>query len=323
MAITLNKIRGMFIGAFLGDGLGFAHEFKCNKNVIFTGLLEHKPFYLSQYQGRKEYPIASISDDTELRLTLLRQIIIDKSYIKDNVILSYMKWANNGNPPIGKNTRALLKGIKTLKGYQKRIDKVLELPVEKRSQSNGSLMRCSPLSLIWDNLCVIDDCCIPNPVNCDCNLIYITALRLALLGNDPITIFNEIKVLAQTKEVKEVLKQVENREERNIIENKGWCLHGLYCALIVMLSFNNYSEAMKWVIGSHIGSDTDTNACIAGELLGAVLGYDNLQKEELTNKNIKILLSAKSDRPKEYTPTDFIELTEIIYNLLKNGFRDI
>lgn len=320
MAISLDKIRGMFIGAFLGDGLGYPHEHKCNKSLIFTGLLEHKPFYISQYQGRKEYPIGAISDDSDMVLALLRQIILDKGYNKDNVTLAYLRWANNGNPPMGKNTRALLKGVKTLKGYQKRIDKVLELPVEKRSQSNGSMMRCSPLSLIWDNQCVIDDCCItnPNPVNCDCNLVYITALRLALLGKDPITIFNEIKSLAQTDEVKEVLLQVENREPRNIIENKGWCLHGLYCAMLTMLTYNNYSEAMKWIIGSNIGSDTDTNACIAGALLGAILGYDNLQKEELTNKNIQILLSAKVDRPKEYTPTDFLDFTQSIYNIITN-----
>jgi ADP-ribosyl-[dinitrogen reductase] hydrolase len=311
--ISLDKIRGMFMGAFLGDARGFPYEFKCNSKTPYTGILEYKPFYISQYQGRKEYPVGSTSDDTALTLVILRQIILDKGYNKDNVTLSYMRWANDGNPPMGKNTRALFKGVKTLKGYQKRISKVLELPVEKRSQSNGSLMRCSPLSLVWNNQCVIDDCYItnPNPVNCDCNLIYITAIRLALIGTNPNEIFEQIKNLAQTKEVKEVLLQVENRSQRDIIENKGWCLHGLYCALLVMLSYDNYSDAMKWVIGSNIGSDTDTNACIAGALLGAIIGYNNLEEQE--SYNIKILLTAETSG--EYVPKDFMELTEKIHKL--------
>lgn len=77
------------MGAFLGDALGAPHEFKCNRSTIYTGKLQHKACYISQYQGRKELKVGQITDDSEMTITLLRQMIEDGSY---NVIISYMKW---------------------------------------------------------------------------------------------------------------------------------------------------------------------------------------------------------------------------------------
>lgn len=194
--------------------------------------------------------------------------------------------------------------------------------MDKRSQSNGAMMRASPLALLWDNTPVIDDVNITNPtnVNLDCNLVYITSLRLALQGFDGPSIFSQIKTIAQTPEVQSVLAQVERREVRNIAENKGWCLHALWCAMMTITSFTDYSRAMHWIITSQPGSDTDTNACIAGALLGAMLGFQQLQIEPSTARNIEILLNVDTTkgptpRPLEYGPRDFYTLTEAAHAL--------
>jgi ADP-ribosylglycohydrolase len=217
---------------------------------------------------------------------------------------------------MGKNTRALLKGVTTVKGYENRIGKILALPMDERSQSNGALMRCSSLALIWDNQPVVIDASITNPTNVviDCNLVYISALRLALEGEQGPVIFEKVLPIAQTKEVKEVLAQVQARQLRDIKSNKGWCLHGLWCAMMAITSFTSYTEAMRWIITSQIGSDTDTNACIAGALLGAILGFDAIRAEPDMEYNISVILSDNSmkgptPRPVEYGISDFYELT--------------
>ena len=318
--ITLDKVRGMFMGAFLGDALGAPHEFRCNARTPYTGTLEHRAFMISQYQGKKELEIAQVTDDSELTLALLRTLIRDNGYNKDNVITSYLRWANSGGWMMGKNTRALLKGVTTLKGYQGRVSKMMS--TTGPSQSNGAMMRCSSLALLWDNAAVVEDVNITNPnkVCIDCNLIYISAIRLALLGLDGPSIFNQVKLLAQTDEVKAVMSQVENKQPRNIAENKGWCLHGLWCTMMVITTFTNYAEAMHWIITSQPGSDTDTNGCIAGALLGAHLGLEKMQEEPVTANNIIILLNAATDtgptpRPAEYLPRDFYSLTEAAHAL--------
>ncbi len=321
--ISLDKIQGMFMCVFLGDSLGAPHEFRCNSNTPYTGKLEFTAFRTSQFQGKKELAVAQVTDDSELTLTLLRTIIKDNSYIKDNIIKSYMTWCNSeGLWAIGKNTRALFKGIKTLKGYQNRINKILLLPEEQISQSNGSLMRVSPLSLLKDDDCIINDCNITNPnkVNRDCNLVYVKSLRLALQGYNWKYIFKNAKNIATTEEVQEVLKQVENREFRDITVNKGHVLHAIYCTFIVISSFNDFSKAMEWIIKDNKGCDTDTNAAIAGAMLGAILGFERVKSEPLTNINIEILLNADTKngptkREDYYQPFDFYELTEQAYKL--------
>jgi ADP-ribosylglycohydrolase len=312
----------MFMGVFLGDALGAPHKFRCNAKTPYTGVLEHKPFMTTQFQGRKELEIGQVTDDSEMTLALLRTLIQDKGYNKDNIIKSYLRWGNSGGWMMGKNTRALLKGVTTIKGYRGRISRVLELPMSERSQSNGCLMRCSPLSLLWDNIYVVDDVNItnPHPICVDCVLVYVSALRLALQGVNGPDIFLRVKEIAQTDEVRAVMNQVENREHRNIVENKGWCLHGLWGAMMTITNFTNYSEAMHWIITSQPGSDTDTNACIAGALLGAYMGLENMQKEPVTSKNIEIVINSPTDtgstpRPIEYSPRDFYNLTEAAHTL--------
>lgn len=329
-----DKIRGMIIGGALGDALGVPHEFICNRDTKFTGVLEHRGFMITRWQGKKELEIGQVSDDTEMTLALLQTIVNDETYIRENIILAYMEWANSGGWMMGKNTRALLKGVKTIKGYEKRMEKILELPEDQRSQSNGFLMRCSPLALIPedDSDCLIDDSFIeldasitnPNKVCIECSQIYIKCIKLALQDTDINEIFNTVYKMSKTMsdEIRDVFRQIRKKETRNIRINKGWCCHGLYCALYVMLNFressredycDRYNRAMEWII-NHPGSDTDTNAAIAGSLLGALIGFKELKKNPITKKNIKIMINCDVEngptpRPEKYTMKQFYDLT--------------
>lgn len=317
MEPSLDKVRGMFMCLFLGDALGAPHEFRCNANQVYTGKLELTAYRTSKFQGKKELA-GQITDDSELSLTLLRTIIKDQGYIKDNVINAYITWCNSdGLWAIGKNTRALFKGIKTLKGYQNRMNKLLS---EEISQSNGSLMRVSPLALLKDD-CFIDDCNITNPnkVNRDCNLIYVKSLRLALQGCSSEYIFKNAKDIAETEEVKNVLRQVENKEFRDMTFNKGHVLHAIYCTFY-LISYNDFSKAMSWIMKDNKGCDTDTNAAISGAMLGAILGFEKIKSESITNINIEILLNSDTKngptkRADYYQPFDFYEFTQQAHQL--------
>lgn len=318
--ITLDKVRGMFMGAFLSDALGAPHEF--NRKLTYTGKLEHITIMNTQFQGQKQLAVGQVTDDSEQSLALLRTLIRDRGYNKEHVIISYLNWANSGGWMLGKNTRALMKGVKTLKGYNNRMNKILALPLEERSQSNGTLMRCSPLALLWDNTVVIEDVNItnPHPTNQDSGLVYISALRLALNGVDGPTIYQTIKPLAQTDAVKEIFNQVEQRAVRDIKDKKGWCLHALWCTLTCIYYNLNYEDAINWIITYQPGSDTDTNACIAGALLGAISGFDKLRSNPVTADNIDLLISrdpsiGPTPRPYEYSAHDFYTLTEAAHAL--------
>ena len=310
-----DRIKGMFAGAFLGDALGAPHEFKCNSKIIYTGKLEFEPFLNTRYQGTKRLAVGQVTDDSEMTLTLLRYLVANGKYNKTDVTMSYMTWANSPNLwMLGRNTRSLFKGIKTYKGYTNRMNKQITSGTCETNQSNGAMMRCSPLALLDDTEAIKQDCYITNfnQVTNTTNQIYIIALKLALQGHEAKFILSYIYDLIDNymnPEVKQVIYQVSNQIDRDVKVNKGWCLHALWITLTAIDKFDNYTDAMHWIIHDKRG-DTDTNACIAGALFGAIYGYNKLYSEQ--KENIDIMLNCDTSlytfRPKEYTLYDFHDL---------------
>jgi len=294
---VFDKVKGMIIGCALGDALGAPHEFKHSKN-IYTGNLKYKlAIKTGSYYKRviKTGVIGQFTDDTELTLILLDQII--EGYNKDLVIMKYIKWVNDNTYFMGRNTRSLFKGIKTLRGYYNRIKKKKLAPQDEWTQSNGALMRCSPLSLLNEKY-VTQDCEITNPskICIDTNIYYTRMIR-KYFGK-------HLEEYKYDKNVENVVREAKNKKTRNLDgKSKGWCLHGLYCAVYCDEHFNNYKNAIDWIINQK--GDTDTNAAIAGAMLGAKYGFKKIYQCE--KENIDILLNADTDKgdiPRSYNLKD-------------------
>lgn len=320
-----DNIKGMLMGAFLGDALGAPHEFRCNSKTPYTGILEHSAFNVNRFQGKRELQIGQITDDSEMTITLLRSLIENQGYCRDKIILAYLEWANSGIWMMGNNTRHLFKGIKTIKGYQKR----LLAYGSSESQSNGALMRCSPLALLKDDMAITYDVSItnPHPTCVECNIIYVTILKCLLRKENSLDIFNKIRRLVTVPEIRTLFTDMDtliNLSQthfigdkpvtiRDLSINKGWCLHGLWVALYVLMFSKSYAETMDWIIHSHPGSDTDTNACIGGAVWGAKNGFIHMYAESITQHNIDTILSVNPEngptpRPLIYGLQDFHEL---------------
>ena len=152
------------------------------------------------------------------------------------------------------------------------------------------------------------DCHITNPstITLDCNRVYLAFLRSILVGRKP-----EFK--CETKEVEQVIATAMDSTKprdcatRDCATNRGWCLHGLWCAVRCYYQFDSYQDAMDWVINLPGKTDTDTNAAIAGAVMGAKIGYDKMLAEERTGPNMCMVFKAdieKSDipRPLKYHP---------------------
>jgi ADP-ribosyl-[dinitrogen reductase] hydrolase len=291
-----DKIIGMFYGVALGDALGLPYEFKrISPKIEYSRYINKVPFAIQFRFAAISVKSCSVSDDTEMTLALLKSIYKHEKYDKIDVILSYENFANNTNM-LGKNTRKLFKGVKTLKGYQNRFLK-LEEEEKENMQSNGSLMRASALVFTKKEDILTDTYLTnPNSVNYYCNLIYVSILKLLLLGKKK----EEVKEYVIEESVNEkypnVVRKVMTdslgeKDERNISSKniKGWVCSSLYIALYSFWNFEKFEEAMEFVILKHPGSDTDTNAAITGALFGAHLGIEEMKKEEYTNKNIESL----------------------------------
>lgn len=294
-----DKYMGMLVGSALGDALGAPHEFTRNKD--YTGLLVHEVYIASKFHSRS-YPAGSVTDDTGMTIALLECLLINGlKYDKNKVILAYMDWSQNWNRGQGKNTRLLFSHPHKRDG----IDNYLiaynsvftSQPQNTWTQSNGSLMRCSPLAMYPDTTNFIVDCTLsnPHPVNNDCSILYGISLCMAVRGYDRQTVWDYIKDKAQTQEVKDVIEIVIKDLPYEIRGKsvKGHVLRAFYCSLLVFKKKGDDTYySTKEIIDALAAipdTDTDTNAAIAGALCGAFEGYDSMMSNEYNKYNIQLL----------------------------------
>ena len=312
-----DKIRGLLVSAGLGDALGVPFEMRQSaKMYTYTGILENRGHIFRRFSKpcHLYLSVGQISDDTEMMLIIAQSLHKYRGkYNRNDVIMRYLAWANHKTTfAMGRNTRALFKNIKTIGGYEGRLRKIED---HESLQSNGALMRSAVLALLDEETALID-CSITNPstIAIDTNRVYLHMVRQALNDVSKEDILDEIFEKAETKEVFNTVTDAStDTEARDVTESKGWCLHGLYCAIYCFKNFSNVREALDFTIG--LEGDTDTNACIVGGLMGAYYGYSSLLEDEVTKANVELLLSVDTNdsdfvRPEEYTMGQALALAD-------------
>ena len=326
----MDKINGIIYGHALGDALGSPVEFF--PFAHYTGSLDSPIIRYNRNYGKQISAIGQISDDTELALILFNTI--KNGYTKEKAVINYMLWANNkyenckGNAPfIGTNTRKLFIAPKpTYKLYLNRFNKYYPNDIIKEnSQSNGALMRAYPLAFVEDDSIIETDVYITNPSKLVYNAVYtyIIAIRMAMQNKSKKTIQQKIKKLIQFEEILTVFDQACKNIFRDVTVNKGHILNAYYCAFWGLFQFDNYKDAIdaiiclgpiqgepakiaiknKWKKNEIIVGDTDTNASIAGALLGAFYGYQKITENEITKKNMEIIMNCDSTTGDIIRPT--------------------
>lgn len=330
---TQNRIQGSLAGVMLGDALGHPHEFDLKSLPNYTGKLEFVPISRSQWQGTRKSVIGQVTDDSEMTLTLANSLIRNKGYNRDDVIISYEDWASSNHSGMGTNTRLLLHGVKTVKGYETRFNKAMSGDLKGMKagslievQSNGSLMRAAPLALLPNIGDAVTDTNItnPNPINIECTILYVEAIKQAYRGDSLSSIFQTALSNVQAEPIREALEQVSKGEIRNVSPTRGWVVHGIYCAFAAIANygedkpFKSFGQVIDWII--RLGGDTDTNGAIAGGLLGAYIGFNQMIDEKVTHDNVAILLThdpSLGDFPRDnkYHPKTMYEVSRHLHEL--------
>jgi len=306
-----DRVLGCLYGVALGDALGTPFEFRrTTPKPTYTGLLLEEPTYVQFQYSKMELPPGCISDDTEMTLALLNSILNKENYNEDDAIKYYLDWANLKGTPLGKNTRALMKNITTVKGFRNRQKNILD----EKSQSNGSLMRATPLALLdnWEESFKIDtNLTNPTKINQDCSKIYLGILR-AIYKNESYELdFNDYD-----EPLRKYLRAGSLGEILPIDKDRGWVVFGIYVTLYALQKGLSFQDTMDTIYRDFPGSDTDTVMAISGGIIGASLGYQTLLKESKTSINLSRLTKyfENTNRPKiDQTLLD--KLSEYVKNI--------
>jgi ADP-ribosylglycohydrolase len=206
------------------------------------------------------------------------------------------------------------------------IAEVMQQNASHTSQANGSLMRMAPVG-IWAGspstaaIAAMADSSLthPHPACTIASAAYAAAIAVGVQGAGRAEMLRVAIQVAQTggleaEPVTEVLRSAAAGNPPMSLEtNIGWVVLALHNAFFHLAAGTPVEDALIGTAGA--GGDTDTNAAIAGALLGAAEG-----RSAFPWRWVRSVLTCRPDaglhvthpRPDEYWPDDLPDLAEAL-----------
>ena len=296
----LIRAQGVLLGQVVGDSLGSRVEGKPALEIAdaYPGGLRDLG------DGGLYHTIAGQpTDDSEMALTLARAIVQHKGFDGSKVLDVYRAWLTSRPVDVGMTTERGLLGQMTTD-----------------SESNGSLMRVSPIG-VWAAgdpsraaRTARDDSTLThsNPACLEACAAYCAAIAAAIGGASRDEMIEAALANSKGPAHEAVKRGAKGSAPGDFFTHPGWVLLALQNAFYCLKTYE-FEEALVQTVGC--GGDTDTNAAIAGALLGAFHG-----RERIPARWIYPVLACRPlaecgalrPRPIEYWPDDILELAEAL-----------
>jgi ADP-ribosylglycohydrolase len=260
-----------------------------------------------------------------MALMLARTLVHTGIYDPARALDAYLHWYDSGPFDIGGTTSAALRGAQRGETPQERLSGAKQ-NANTASQANGSLMRASPLGIFGAGNPAVaarwaradSRVTHPHQVCQDACAVFVAAIATAIAeGSSPQECYcaalNEAQRSNVAAAIVETLAAAAERPPADYQRNQGWVLIALQNAFYRLLHAASLEEGVTQTV--MCGGDTDTNAAIAGALLGAVHGRDAIPPQWLRS-----ILSCRplpesgvsEVRPVEFWPVDALRLAEAL-----------
>jgi ADP-ribosylglycohydrolase len=293
----VDRAQACLLGQVIGDSLGSLVEFKSPQDIaeLFPGGVRELA------DGGVYHTIAGQpTDDSEMALALARTLVSNKGFDAEKILERYREWLQTRPVDIGATTERGLLGLHTTD-----------------SESNGSLMRVSPIG-VWaagDPARAADaaraDSALThkNPVCIEACAGYAAAIAAGIAGASRAEM-REAALANCRGRAREAIEGA--RLPADFMTRTGWVLIALQNAFFHLKS-SEFEPALVDTVGG--GGDTDTNAAICGALLGAALG-----RQAIPSRWILAVLACRATvdagapraRPPAYWPDDVLDVAEAL-----------
>ncbi len=274
----LERFQGCLVGVAVGDALGMPVEGMSKEQIgLQFGTLKE------MVDGPR--PAGNITDDTLQTLCLAESIVEIGEFDPDDAAKRLLNWFRTDPFGIGTHTYRVLSLVDKGMDWRKAIEEV-EKQNAPWTAGNGSLMRCSPIGLryyrdIGKLLEYSHESSLlthSNPL-CKSSCAFFNAILSRILrGWDKRDALSfAMEVLAHAPH--ELLDRVQSIfvKSADEVPTSGFVLDTLECALWAWWHHDSFENALIAVV--NLGGDTDTNAAVAGALLGAQYGLGVIPKQ--------------------------------------------
>ncbi len=296
------KVQGLILGSAIGDALGHRLSLLTPqqiKNLKTTSLSYHDNLIAEKYGDK--FQSSHWTDDTDQLLCILDSLLQTKQLHPLEVAQRLHSWSKNRPIGIGYTTLRVLRHPEYLTDPSN-CAKQLWQSSNQENASNGGVMRTALVG-VWnytspevvrknaENLCKLthyDPRCVGSCV------VVSLAISYLLQGLNPVQFMDKLQQIGGSYHP-EVAKYVDKAGdtleslELEQPESWGYTLNTMAVGLWSLLQASSYTEGIAAII--HKGGDSDTNAAVAGALLGAKLGVSAIPQDLIRElKGAELLL---------------------------------
>jgi ADP-ribosylglycohydrolase len=282
MTSARQRVVGGILGLALGDALGAPFEFRRAHDVPSP-----IPAFELPWMDR---PPGSWTDDTAMARNLWNSLVATGGTLDtDDVLRRHLEWLESSPPDIGNQTLAALREHQG--GTPNAAEAIFHRRGPEVSAGNGSVMYCAPLGLAYVDRA--DDLLEAAPAlsaithwdeRCKTACLAVTLTAAALVrGDDPESAVRAALDRVTDREGGEELDYLTGAAgiERPVDgPDQGFTLFTAGVALRAAGEAKPFDEGLLEIVA--LGGDTDTNASVAGALLGALHGADALPSDWLS-----------------------------------------
>jgi ADP-ribosylglycohydrolase/fructose-1,6-bisphosphatase/inositol monophosphatase family enzyme len=317
-ARLLSRAHGCLLGQCVGDALGALVEFQEPEEIRAA----HPEGVRDLVDGGTHNTLAGQpTDDSELALMLARSLAEQGRFDPRGLIDSYVHWYESDPFDMGKTIGASLRAASGGRTSSERLRRAHE-SADSTSQSNGALMRISPLGIFdWRKPheaaihALVDSWLThPNEVCLEACAVFARALAAAIAGAGPSgayeTAVSEARAGGNVAVLDALIRSSQARPD-HFPASRGWVLVALQNSFFQLLNAPSFEEGLVSTIMA--GGDTDTNAAVCGALLGAVHGREAIParwRQQVLSCRPLPETRAVHPRPSEFWPVDILDLAE-------------
>ena len=223
-------------------------------------------------------PPGSTTDDTAMARNLVRSLCERGAFDPDDLVARHAAWFRAGPAGVGTLTRLVLERVIRGERAREAARAVWETRGPEVSAGNGSVMYCAPLGVAYANrpaelveLAPLLSSLTHHDERCRTACLAVTLIAAALVrGDPPEQSLREAATSLLDREGGEELEYLIDAAGRNRPvdgPDSGFCLYTAAVGLQATLVDERYEDAIRRMIS--LGGDTDTNAAVAGALMGA------------------------------------------------------
>jgi ADP-ribosyl-[dinitrogen reductase] hydrolase len=320
---TLDRACGALLGQVVGDSLGSLVEFQSAGEIRSS----YPDGVRDLADGGVWNTLAGQpTDDSELALTLARTLIATGDFDAEAIAAAYGRWYASHPFDIGTTTRQALAAASRAPRDKA---EAARRAADRNSQSNGALMRVSPIG-IWAHspgeaaAAAMEDADLSHPhaVSALACGAYAAAIAAGVGGADRLGMLRAAEIVAEdgARQDGGVIARTLAAAKAGALpadfqHRMGHTTIALQNAFFHLLHTESFEDALVRTVGQ--GGDTDTNAAIAGALLGAAVG-----RGKLPGRWVRPVLACRPDstlgvgrpRPDIYWPDDVLDIAEALLN---------